>query len=528
MNTKIILLKIASVCLFVGATVAAQAAEVVQDPSGNVAQILGLEFGGASYDAEFIYGRGNDIVGGPFDLDVNNQDEALAAGEAIAEVLNAESTAVNTAGQASETKEGFWYIPWQVSGANARSVKGTSDGSGGWTAAPATGGESQDDAVPYSGQADNLWVDFTIASESNANPLWPDADDLGSGWWNTWMGVLYDGTFPWIYHDTLDFLWVSGTEPSSVWLYSEVLGWLWTADGQYPYFYSSNTSDWYFYDVSSADPVWFYNFGTAAWESYQLGEPSNGKDILTFTLPEQTGPGNIDSLNHNVEIEVVNGTSLLDLTPTFTLSEGATSDPVSGTTDNYSSTVTITVTAGDVSTQDWEINVTEAEAVVSNEKDILTFTLPEQTGPGDIDNLAHNVKIEVAFGTSLLALTPTFTLSEGATSDPVSGTTDNYSSTVIIVVTAGDASTQDWEIIVTEAVGTGSKEKEILTFRLEDQTGPADIDKFTHNVNIEVKATANLLSLTPTFSVSPGATSVPPSGTTDDYSSKVTIRVRAT
>ena len=141
-----------------------------------------------------------------------------------------------------------------------------------WEASNVTGDwikSAQEDIDCYS-LCQRVHATFTVAGGSNANPLWPDADDLGSGWWNTWMGVLYDGSFPWIYHETLDFLWVDGTAPSSVWLYSEVLDWMWTADGEYPLLWSSAGDGWYWYDETSADPVWFYNFAAEAWESYDL------------------------------------------------------------------------------------------------------------------------------------------------------------------------------------------------------------------------------------------------------------------
>ena len=178
---------------------------------------------------------------------------------------------------------------------------------------------------------------------------------------------------------------------------------------------------------------------------------STETDILTFSFAEQTGDADIDDGLHNIEIEVANGTDLTKLTPTFIISDGATADPVSGTESDYSSRFTIAVTAEDGSGQAWEINVKEAESDLSKENDILTFTIAGETGPADIDYLVHNVGIEVANGTDLTSLAPTWTLSEGATSDPVSGTESDYSSRFTIAVTAEDGSGQAWEINVREA-----------------------------------------------------------------------------
>jgi len=45
---------------------------------------------------------------------------------------------------------------------------------------------------------------------------------------------------------------------------------------------------------------------------------SGEKDILSFTVPGQTGPATINSSNLTVVVEVDCGTELSNLTPTFT------------------------------------------------------------------------------------------------------------------------------------------------------------------------------------------------------------------
>jgi len=117
----------------------AQAAQVIQDPAGNATGIRGLELNGGSpmttgfFDVDFVYGRGLDLIGGPIELDFQDQDDALVAAEAVALVLAAESTSVTTVGPVSNTSN-YFDIPYQISGAIAFVVRGNSDGLGGWTA----------------------------------------------------------------------------------------------------------------------------------------------------------------------------------------------------------------------------------------------------------------------------------------------------------------------------------------------------------------------------------------------------------
>ena len=257
---------------------------------------------------------------------------------------------------------------------------------------------------------------------------------------------------------------------------------------------------------------------------------STDTDILNFTLPQETGAASIDDTDHTVGIEVENGTDLADLTPTFALSAGATSLPASETAGDYSSEVTITVTAEDgTTTQAWKVNVTEAPPPPNDGTDILAFfIIPEQTSLATIDWVNHTVAIEVVNGTNRINLTPKFLVSIGASSVPASETAGNYINAVTIRVLAEDEITfQDWTVHVIEAPVGISSETDILTFSVPDQTRAPLIDGENHRITYAVEADVDRRTLTPTFTLSPGATSVPASETTGNYTDLVTITVTA-
>lgn len=81
-------------------------------------------------------------------------------------------------------------------------------------------------------------------------------------------------------------------------------------------------------------------------------------EILSFTMPQQTGPATINSSNATVHIEVSIGTALTSLTPTITVSPGATINPASGVARNFTTPQTYTVTAGNGTTKVWTVTVT--------------------------------------------------------------------------------------------------------------------------------------------------------------------------
>lgn len=101
------------------------------------------------------------------------------------------------------------------------------------------------------------------------------------------------------------------------------------------------------------------------WDEYD-SDPSPATNILTFTFAEQTGGATINTTNHTVAIEVDYTADITDLTPTITLSYGATVIPASGTARNFTNPVPYTVTAEDgVTYQEWTVTVTQEESPVT-------------------------------------------------------------------------------------------------------------------------------------------------------------------
>jgi len=86
---------------------------------------------------------------------------------------------------------------------------------------------------------------------------------------------------------------------------------------------------------------------------------ASAHNILTFTFPTQLSSATIDTTNHTVSVDVTNNSDITNLTPTITLSYGATINPTSGTARNFTNPVNYTVTASDESTQVWVITVTQ-------------------------------------------------------------------------------------------------------------------------------------------------------------------------
>lgn len=83
-------------------------------------------------------------------------------------------------------------------------------------------------------------------------------------------------------------------------------------------------------------------------------------DILVSGVTVLTGAATITAGTHTVVAEVVNGTGLTDLAPTFGVSLGASLDPASGVSQDFTSAVTYSVESANGTSQDWTVTVTEA------------------------------------------------------------------------------------------------------------------------------------------------------------------------
>ncbi len=249
------------------------------------------------------------------------------------------------------------------------------------------------------------------------------------------------------------------------------------------------------------------------------GAARTDKDIVSFDLADQTGSATINTAQKTVQIEVQFGTDLSKLSPSITVSGGASIAPESDIEKDFSSSVTYTVTAEDGSTQDWTVSVSVAD---NTENEILTFVLAEQVSDATINSTDKTVSLTVANGTDLMSLVPTISISDSASINPPSGVAQDFSSELTYTVTAENGATQDWTITVSKQL---SSAKEIKSFTIDGIA--ASIDSANALVSIEVGASTDIMTLAPLVTTSAGATVTPSSGTTIDFSDTVDYVVTA-
>ncbi|HPX07699.1 MAG TPA: choice-of-anchor J domain-containing protein [Tenuifilaceae bacterium] len=243
-------------------------------------------------------------------------------------------------------------------------------------------------------------------------------------------------------------------------------------------------------------------------------------EILTFTIPEQVYPADIDWENGTIEVMVNFEANMAALTPTIGLSPGATVDPESGVAQDFNSPVVYTVTGFDGTDEvvkEWTVTVAIADETATR---ILTFTFEDASIVDDveIDYDLSTIDVYVVFGTNIAEQTPTVTISFGASINPIPGYGDftDFEVPVTYTVTAADGVTvADWVVTIHESPNTAA---DIEAFTLAEEIAPADIDNEELTVKVRVAVGTDRTKLTPTIEISENATILPASGVEVDLS----------
>ena len=155
--------------------------------------------------------------------------------------------------------------------------------------------------------------------------------------------------------------------------------------------------------------------------------------------------GVINQTTKTIALAVPYSQSLVTLAPTYTLTTG-TCNQTSGSpptpTFATSNPVTYTVTDGSV-VNNYVVTVTKAAA--SSACDILTCDFP---GLGTATISGTSINLIVPPSQSVNPLSPTFTLSPGATLNPISGTGRNFTTDQTYIVTAESGATKTYTVSV--------------------------------------------------------------------------------
>ena len=218
---------------------------------------------------------------------------------------------------------------------------------------------------------------------------------------------------------------------------------------------------------------------------------ASAKAITGFAITSPPATGVINEGAKTIAVTVPYGTSVTSLVPTITHT-GESISPLSGTAQDFASPVTYTVTAADGSAETYTVTVTVASAPANTEAKITGFGFDSITPPVTvvINEAAKTIKVTVPSGTSVTSLTPTITVSAGASVSPVSGAAQNFTSPVTYTVTAEDGVTQAaYTVTVTVAPSALTNTGDIATYLSTVSGGNTADDAIPLPVDMDLSGT---------------------------------------
>ena len=112
-----------------------------------------------------------------------------------------------------------------------------------------------------------------------------DFSDSISGWKSSpWLGSYATKNAPWIYHQSLGWIYLVQTGKDSIWIWQEELGWNWTSHAIFPYLYQNSHDAWLALKPESADPALVFDFPNSVW--FEVG-----RRMLTIDLTLNNAKG---------------------------------------------------------------------------------------------------------------------------------------------------------------------------------------------------------------------------------------------
>ena len=267
--------------------------------------------------------------------------------------------------------------------------------------------------------------------------------------------------------------------------------------------------------TDSADFVVHAGDGTQQdWTVYIESGPSPEDNITAFSVPGQTGSATITSNDINtgtITVYVPYGTVRTALVPTFTVSDGATANPLSGVARDFSTTQTYTVTAEDDRySKTWSVSVLYGTNTAAN---ITAFTLPAiaNAEPANITSTSTStgtVTVKVPYSTSLTSVAPTFTVDDGATAAPLSGVARDFTTSQTYTVTAADGThTKVWTVTITPLLNPSA---DFISYSLDGYAATTlhSVDDTHGTIEVTVPYGTPVTHMVATFTV-PGGSANP-------------------
>ena len=249
-------------------------------------------------------------------------------------------------------------------------------------------------------------------------------------------------------------------------------------------------------------------------------EPNTEKEITSFEFSNPAVTATINETVRTIAATVPHGTDITSLAPTV-VHTGKEIAPGSGVAQDFSNTVTYTVTAEDSSEKTYTVAVTEEP---NTEKEITSFEFSDPAVTATINETSRTITATVPYETNVTALTPTI-VHTGEEISPESGVALNFSIPIIYTLTAEDSSTKTYTATV-NVLPSSAKEISSFSFEAFDPIINGSIDEATNNISLTVAYETNVTALVPTINHTGNSIS-PNTGVEQNFTNPIIYTVTA-
>lgn len=127
-------------------------------------------------------------------------------------------------------------------------------------------GETQEVTVELSSESREPG-DVTATSQyqfEEASVPFADLTPLNSSFYeSSWLGLIQTASYPWVWHESLGWLYIQSNKPDQVWAFHNDHGWLYFSVSSYPYFLDTDPQGWLYFDSGeSTDAFRVFDYRT--------------------------------------------------------------------------------------------------------------------------------------------------------------------------------------------------------------------------------------------------------------------------
>lgn len=113
-----------------------------------------------------------------------------------------------------------------------------------------------------------------------------ESEHSGTTWkLSPWLGTYEPTSAPWVYHESLGWIYFHQADLDSIWVWKDELGWVWTNQDLFPYLHQNLPEAWLALNPETARPTLLFDFPNNTW--FTIEKPSI--NLALSSSPENGG-----------------------------------------------------------------------------------------------------------------------------------------------------------------------------------------------------------------------------------------------